>query len=160
MNSGVLPLLLLCGAVGIALSRAGWSEAWWGVGGAVVAALLAFVAPVRFDTPEALLAALWASVIITAALAYVPQGWSTRWAVPTAINGGLWSGAFAGASDMGVSFVLALAPLLLFLPGRWITERGGAMGLKVAASWVIAIGSLSLFVSQLPTPGYKADHMK
>jgi ABC-type proline/glycine betaine transport system permease subunit len=59
-----------------------------------------------------------------------------------------------------IGLALGLLPTLLAIPVHWIARQKFAILLKVVASWVIAIASLALFVSVMPTPGYKPDHME
>ena len=54
----------------------------------------------------------------------------------------------------------APAKALIAIPANWLTQRKLDIIIKVVASWMIAIASLSLFVSLIPTPGYKPDHME
>ena len=39
-------------------------------------------------------------------------------------------------------------------------DSGLIRAVKVAASWMIAVSSLALFVSMMPHPGYVPDHME
>lgn len=160
MNGGILPLLLLFATVGIALSRAGRRQAWTGAVAAFGSALLVSLLPVPKADSAVVFGGLWLSMIVTAVMVYTPRSWPTSWSIPTAVNAGVWAGVLAGMSDMTSAVLFALPLLLLFVPGKWIADRGLGIGLKVAASWMIAIASLSLFVTQLPTPGYQADHMQ
>jgi len=76
------------------------------------------------------------------------------------MNAGGWAGALTSLSGMHGALWLALPFSLLCLPGRRIERRGLGIAIKVAASWMIAISSLALFVSLMPHPGYVPDHME
>lgn len=160
MTGGALPLFLLCAALGLALGFGSKRGAWFGfacmVGVAILLASLSL--PERLAPP--ITAGLLLSVIVTAALSYVRSGSADRWLLAAGLNAGGWAGAYASAFDQRAALALALPLGLLFIPGRWFVERDYSIVLKVAASWMIAIASLSIFVSLLPTPGYKPDHME
>ncbi len=160
MNGGILPLLLICATIGLALSLAGRRQAWIGVGAVAAAALLTSLIPISESGSRIAFAGLWISMIVTAAMVYLPRDWPTHWAIPVAVIGGGWAGAVASLSDMRWALVLALPLSLLFMLGRLIISRGYGVAVKVAASWMIAISSLSLFVSMMPHPGYVPDHME
>lgn len=160
MNGGILPLLLICATVGLALSIVGWRDAWLGVSAIALSALLVSFTPFDPGVTKVVFAGLFLSTIFTAALVYVPRRWPRHWAIPIAVNAGGWAGALASLSGMHRALWLALPLCLLFVPGRWFEQRGLGIAIKVAASWMIAIASLSLFVSMMPHPGYVPDHME
>ncbi len=160
MNGGILPILLICATVGLALSLVGRRDAWLGVAAIVLSALV--VSRIQFapSASNIIFAGLFLSTIFTAVLVYLPRAWPRRWAIPVAVNAGGWTGALVSLSGMHNALWLALPLCLLCVPGRWIDQRGLGIGLKVAASWMIAISSLALFVSLMPHPGYVPDHME
>ena len=160
MNGGILPLLLICATVGLALSLVGRRDAWLGVAAIVASALLVSMLDIPPAASAIIFSGLFVSTIITAILVYLPRSWPRDWAIPVAINAGGWAGALASLSGMHNALWLALPLCLLCLPGRWIEQRGLGVALKVAASWMIAISSLALFVSLMPHPGYVPDHME
>jgi len=160
MNGGILPILLICATVGLALSLVGRRDAWLGLAAILVSALVVSRFPISPDASKIVFAGLFVSTIVTAVLIYLPRTWPRRWAIPVAGNAGGWAGALASLADRHNALWLALPLCLLCLPGRWIDQRGLGIGLKVAASWMIAISSLSLFVSMMPHPGYVPDHME
>lgn len=160
MNGGVLPLVLLCAAVGLALSFTTARAAWTGAAAMAASALAVAFVTLPQSLAEAALAGLLISTIVTAALTYLPRELPGTWAVAAAINAGLWSGALASISGMRVGLALALPLSLLFIAGQWRLVRNYAIVIKVLASWIIAIASLAMFVSLMPTPGYKPDHME
>lgn len=160
MNSGILPLLLLGVTLGLALSTVAPAAAWraWGIA-AIVALPMSFLR----IAPEHLVAVeigLWISTIATALLAYLPRR-ITAWSiVPVAINAGAWLGAVAAVAAMRPVMLAGLVAALLFLVVNALSSRGSSIAVKVVASWMIAIGALAVFVSMVPTPGYKQDHME
>ena len=160
MNGGILPLALIAATVGLLLSIVGRRDAWLGLAAMAASALL--VSFISFGPVAAkwVFAGLFLSTIFTAALVYAPRHWPRRWVLPIAVNAGGWAGALASLSGMQRTLWLVLPLCLLFVPGRWFEQRGFGIAVKVAASWMIAIASLSLFVSMMPHPGYIPDHME
>lgn len=160
MNGGIMPLLLICATVGLALSLVGRRDALLGLAAILVSALAASMLPITLAASNIVFAGLFVSTIITAALLYLPRAWPRPWAIPVAVNAGAWAGALVSLSNMRSALWLALPLCLLCVLGRWQDQRGLGIGLKVVASWMIAISSLSLFVSMMPHPGYVPDHME
>ena len=160
MNGGMLPILLICATVGLALSLVGWRDAWLGVAAITFSALVVAMVPINAGASHVIFAGLFLSTILTALLVYLPRAWPRHWAIPVAANAGGWAGALASLSGMQGALWLALPLALLCLPGRLIEQRGLGIAVKVAASWMIAISSLALFVSIMPHPGYVPDHME
>ena len=160
MNGGMLPLLLICTTVGLALSLVGRRDALFGLAALALSALA--VSLLKFPPEASMLvfAGLFVSTIVTAVLVYLPRSWPRSWAIPIALNAGGWAGALASLSGMHSRLWLALPLCLLCVPGQWIEQRGLGIAVKVAASWMIAISSLALFVSLMPHPGYVPDHME
>ena len=160
MNGGLLPILLLFATLGLALSLANRRAAWIALASLLASAGVVSLIPLPPALLEPVFVGLWFSIIATAVLVYLPRLSPDRWALPVAINAGAWAGALASLSGRHAGLVVALPLALLFLPGRWIVDHGHLVFLKVAASWMIAIAALSMFVSLTPTPGYKPDHME
>lgn len=160
MNSGYLPIFLLFATVGLALALAGARAAWGALAGLLASAGVVALLPLPPALQDIVFVGVWLSIIATAGLVYLRRLSPDRWAIPVAINAGIWAGALASLSDRQVGLLLAMPVVLIFLPARWIVDRGHAIAIKVAASWMIAIASLALFVSLTPTPGYKPDHMQ
>ncbi len=159
MNGGLVPLFLLSATLGLMLSFAPTRLTVYGLLGFAVTALLAFFLPLGLS-PTVIFVGLWASMIATAALVYLPVA---RWSVailPLCVNAGFWMGTFAAAPDNRVGLALGLLPALIAFPAKWLICNKFDIVIKVVASWMIAIASLSMFVSLLPTPGYKPDHME
>ena len=160
MNGGIVPILLICATLGLALSLVGTRDAWLGVTAIVLSALIVSTLKIAPGASNIIFAGLFLSTIFTALLIYLPRSWPRRWAIPVAVNAGGWAGALASLSGMHTGLWLALPLCLICLPGRWIVQRGLGIAVKVAASWMIAIASLALFVSMMPHPGYVPDHME
>lgn len=159
MNAGILPMALLTAGVGLSLAFATRRGAWLAVLALIVTALL--VASLRL--PESLSGPVftgsWLSVVATAALAFLPRGLPDSVAIAAGINSGGWLGALASLSPRPGELFLILPLTLSFLAGQWLTGRGHAIVPKVVLSWIIAVASLSFFVSLVSTPGYQSDHM-
>ena len=160
VNGGILPLLLLSSTFGLALSFVPWPAAWKGLAAFAMAAVASLLIQIPRSLNDGFFVGLWLSVIMIAALAYLPVARTTPRAIAVGLYAGLWIGVGASVSGLRPNLLLALLPALVFLPGKWFTGRGYPIVIQVVASWMIAIASLSLFVSLMPTPGYKPDHMQ
>ena len=160
MNAGILPMLLLCATVGLLLSFGSQRVAWLGFAGMVASGLILSLLTLPAEVSKQIFIGAWVSIIVTAAVTYLPPRLPSRWAIPLAINAGAWVGALASLSGRKHDLLLALPLSLIFVLGRWVVARGLALGVKVVASWMIAIATLSIFVSMTPTPGYEPDHMQ
>ena len=160
MNGGILPLLLLGLTLGIALTSVPTRlalRAW--IAAFAVALAVSFV-PVPKHMLVAAEIGLSVSAILTALIVYLPASWTPRLVFPAGFNAGLWLGTTASAADNRLGLLPALALALIFLPISMVGLQKSRVATKVVASWMIAIGSLSVFVSMVPTPGYKQDHMQ
>ena len=160
MNSAILPLLLICATCGLSFALAPPRTASMGLAAMAAVAMVVSAMPFSQGASDLIFRGLWASVIITAALTYARGDLANRLILPSALNAGCWAGAFAGLSGERSGLLLALFLGLIFIPARWFTLRGYHVVVKVVASWMIAIASLSMFVAFMPTPGYKPDHME
>lgn len=160
MNAGVLPMLLLCATVGLLLSFGSQRIAWLGFAGMVASGLILSLLTLPTEVLKPVFIGAWVSIIVTATVTYLPPRLPTQWAIPLAINAGAWVGALASLSGRKRDLLLALPLSLIFVVGRWVVARGLGLGVKVVASWMIAIATLSIFVSMTPTPGYEPDHMQ
>lgn len=160
MNGGAIPSLLLVATVALMLSLTKGRIAWFALAGmaAAAVALALITLPQSLTTP--MFIAVWATILAAAALTYLPIAAARRWAIPVAVVAGAAIGTLASVSDRHGDLVVALPLALLFVPGRWIVARGYAIGIKIIASWMIAVALLSTFVSLTPTPGYQPDHME
>ena len=160
MNGGILPQLLMSLSFGLALSFVSVPAVGRGLLAFVLAATLGLLIRVPASLTDGFFVGHWLSVIIIAALAYLPIARTRARVIAVGLYAGLWMGLGASVSGLRPNLLLALLPALVFLPGKWFTGRGYPIVVQVVASWMIAIASLSLFVSLMPTPGYKPDHMQ
>lgn len=161
MNGGILPLLLLGATLGLALSNAPDSvAAWRGWLAAALAALTTSFLPIATDLAIPVEIGLWVSTVLTAVSVYLPSRITSPAILPISVNAGGWIGAVASVTAMGPLLLAALPLALVFIPLSALYSRGSAIAVKVVASWMIAIATLAVFVSMVPTPGYKQDHME
>ncbi len=160
MNGGILPLLLLCAASGLAFAFASPRAGWIGIAAFVATALIAGLIWVPERARNWLFVGLWLSTAASAASTYLPRRPADRWAIALGANNGVWAGATASSLGMQLGLVAALPLILLLIPGRWLASRGYAIAIKVVASWIIAVAALAAMVSLAPTPGYAPDHME
>lgn len=160
MNGGILLLALLSATLGLLLSFTSGR-----VGGLALAAMASLAAIMAAASPaQDMIAALTFGVlaitIITAAITILRPSAAGTFVVPLAMLAGVSVGALASSSGRKGDLLLALPLSLLFVPGRRIVANGYGIAIKVVASWMIAIATLSIFVSMTPTPGYEPDHME
>ena len=159
MNGGIVPLLLIGFTVGLMLAFAPPRETWIALAVLTAAALLSFALPIGL--PETtLFVGLWGSMAIIAATTYFRVARAPAVTLSLSLIAGLCIGTGAAYSKDGGGLALALLFALASFPGKWILARKFDIVVKVVASWMIAIASLSMFVSLMPTPGYKPDHME
>ena len=159
MNGGLVPFLLLSATIGLMLAFVPRRSALLALAAFGVAALLGWAIPLGLSS-QIVFTALWLSAIVAAILVFVPVArWSPA-ALPLCFNAGFWLGACAALTGNFGGLALGFLPALVAVPANWLTQPKFDIVLKVVASWMIAIASLSLFVSLIPTPGYKPDHME
>lgn len=159
MNGGLVPLLLLSATIGLMLAFVANRSAMIALLGLSIAAIVGFAAPLDF-APNTVFAGLWLSMIAAAVLVYLPV---VRWSVlalPVCLNAGVWLGACAGLTGNPSALFIGILPLFILFPARLLAQGRLNIAVKVLASWMIAIASLSVFVTLIPTPGYKPDHME
>ena len=163
MRGGALPPALLMAALGFLLAfgpRALWSRAVLAAAltaGAAWAALHGGApAPAR---TEIVFLGLWASIVLTASLVHLPRGPSRAIALGAGANAGLWAGAAIAVAGKPVDLIIALPYTLVAFAARPLIARGLGIGVKVAASWLIAVAILAALLPLTPTPGYMPDHM-
>lgn len=160
MNGGIVPSLLLYATLGFLLSFTTQRIAWTGFAGVAVTAWISSLVTLPASLATFIFIGVWVSIILTAGLTYLPMAVARRWAIPLATVVGMLGGALTSLTDRKGDLMLALPASLLFIPGRLIVARGYGLGIKIVASWMIAIALLSTFVSLTPTPGYEPDHME
>lgn len=159
MNGGLVPLVLLGTTIGLMLAFVSIRGAILSLIAFAAAALAGLANPFGLS-PQLIFTGLWLSMIVAVVLVYLPvERWSVA-AIPVCLNAGFWLGACAALIETRGALVAGLLPALVAIPARWLTQRKFDIVIKVVASWMIAIASLSLFVSLIPTPGYKPDHME
>ena len=159
MNGGLVPLLLLSAAIGLMLAFVPVRSAGLALAAYAAAALLGLAVSLGLS-PGLVFTGVWLSAIAAAVLVYVP---AARWSFalfPLSLNAGFWLGASAALAENRAALMIGLLPALVAIPAKWLTQRKFDIVIKVVASWMIAIASLSLFVSLISTPGYKPDHMQ
>lgn len=157
MNGGLVPLVLVSATIGLMVAFVSMRRAALALAAFAVAALLGLTVPLGLS-PSLIFTGLWLNAIAAAAVVYIPVA---RWSFavfPLSLNAGIWFGASAALADNRAALAAGLAALIA-IPARWLTHRKFDIAIKVVASWIIAIASLSLFVSLISTPGYKPDHM-
>ncbi len=161
MRGGALPPALLAAALGFVLSFAPRSAIAPSL--AVFVLLGAAVSLVRLDPAwaDAIFYACWASLIVTALSVHLTKWLSVAATVMLAANVGLWAGAVTSVSGVPLDLGKSLPWILLFLPGRWLIGRKLGIGLKVVASWLVAVAVLGAALpATTPTPGYVGYHLE
>ncbi|WP_340313602.1 hypothetical protein [Rhizorhabdus argentea] len=161
MRGGALPPALLLASLALALAfEAPRIRIWSLVALAGTLAALSWMPPPR-DWLEIAFLGCWTSMAGTAAAVHLPRGLGLAGSVTLSINAGLWASAVVGLAGSPPDILKALAALLLMLPARWLIARRGAIAVKVASSWLIAIAVLAGALPFLSvTPGYLPDHLE
>lgn len=160
MNAGFLPLALLCAALGLALVKTPPKLAAMAIASLIVTSLISYavIPTARWETPALL--GLWLSAAITAMLSYLPRGLDGNRVFLASVNAGLWVGVVAHSAGGSIGIASALPFALLFLPAAWLLKKELGAGVKIAASWIVAVSILAGMVAISPTPGYAPDHMQ
>ncbi len=161
MRGGALPPILLCAALGFALSFAPRRA----IALCLVVLILAAVtisaigiSPARID---AIFYLCWASVVVSSVCVHLPNRVNVPLALFLALNTGIWAGAVTSVAGTRLDLAVALPFALACLPGAWLVVTGRAIAIKIMASWLIAVAVLAAFIPiTTPTPGYVADHME
>jgi hypothetical protein len=137
---GVLPAVLLCAALGLALAfapRRTWAP------GLLALAVAAGTASFPEFSPG------WREPL-------APGGLKLWLALVLSANAGVWTGLVGGEP---AAVLVALSGALLCLPGKWIVARGWGVAPKVLASWLAAVALLAAALPTISTPSYEPDHM-
>ncbi len=159
MNGGLIPFALVAVTTGLMLGLVRTRLALLGASLFVAATFLGWTLP-AVTAETTLFVALFVALLVTGIAIYLPALRSRPWILAMGLNGGLWLGACAAAVRLPAGLaMIALTPIAIAL-ARWTVQRDLIIIAKVAASWMIAIASLTLFVSLLSTPGYQPDHME
>lgn len=159
MTAGTLPAALLCAALGLILAFSPRRTLALSLSALTATALLFASIPFDPTWSGAILLGCWISVLLTAVLVYVPGRVGFKPAMLLGVNAGVWSGATIGAAEGWLEFGGTLPWALLGVPGGWVVARGGRVGLKVLASWLIAVAILGAALPMITTPAYAPDHM-
>ena len=156
----MIPLALLAGATGLALSFVGERR----IGTYLLIFFGAALGIIAIGTPP--IVADWVNigVGISAVIAACAVHWQWRpshaLAVALAINGGLWCGMVRGTLTMPFDCV-AVVLVLLAIPGRKIVsleKPPATVALKIIAGWIAAIAILTTTLPLMMTPGNQMDH--
>lgn len=159
MNGGALPLVLMFAAVGLALMSVAPKAAWLSIACLSLSTLLFAMFEPSEAMQSALFAGFWLSLMATAATVLFGRSLPALVAAALAVNAGAWSGLLAALTHSRTTLIFALPISLLFVTSRWLKPSYGVVT-KVLSSWLIAVGTLAMLVSMVPTPGYEADHME
>lgn len=159
MNGGLVPFILIGFSVGLMLAFASNRVAGLALAALAGAASLTFLAT-RNMPQDLVFAGLWGSMIAVAGTTFLRIG---RWPIvfiTLSIIAGFWLGACAAVTSEFPDLIWGTVAAFICFPARWLADHRFDIVIKVVASWMIAIASLSMFVSLMPTPGYKPDHME
>lgn len=155
--NGALPPALLCAALGFAVASAPWRIMTAALVVLLVAAIAASLLPLAAEQQSVVLVGLWLSTAATAAAVHVrPRGRVLSLAL--ALNAGAWTGAAIAVGGVPGDLARALPAALVALPAAWAIDHGGALGVKIVASWLIAVAVLAATLPIVQTPGYVEDH--
>lgn len=159
MRDTLLPVALLAAALGLALSYAGEKVARHACLAALGITVLVTLLPFGTVPETFAFTMICLGVIALAASVHIPAAQRSWLYFVLAAYAGLSAGMVTHVSD-DTEGLLALALVLLFIPGRLIVARGLGIGIKVVCSWLIAIAALEIGLLFVPTPGYVPDHME
>lgn len=164
MRGGALPAALACVSLALALGFAPRRAVVPACGTLVATAVFVWSAGQLHAWHEAAFLFCWASILAIAASVHLPRSIWQRRGLPLAILFAVMTGA-ASASVVAfegrrTDLYWALALALLCLPARWLVRRNLSIGIKVVASWIMAVAILAALLPLAPTPGYVPDHMQ
>lgn len=159
MTGGFIPQLLLSASIGLMLAFVGARRAVLALLLFAMTAVLGFVVPPIFSA-GIVLAALLLTASVAAILVYVRTQLWTAFALPLCLIAGYWLGARTAQQSDNAVLALTVIPAFLVIPANWLKSRNLDVVIKVAASWLIAIASLSAVVSLIPSARNNADHME
>ncbi len=159
MRGAILPDALLAASLGLALGFSAPKIARQAAIAMMGVAVMTAIIPMSGLNEDIVFTGCWLSVLVTAALVHLKGGAGPIVALVIAANDGIWAGLVTHVSQGAMALVYALPFVLLFIPAAWIVGRKWGIGIKIAASWLIAIAFLEAALVLVPTPGYKPDHM-
>jgi hypothetical protein len=165
MRGTVLPITLLCSALGLAL---GSTATWIGVVGIVVLICTAATVSVALTSvgidpgwADGVYLACWITVAGSALSVYLPRPVGVFAVVVLALNAGIYGGWVSALTGSPQGLWEGLPGLVMLLPAGWMAQRNLRLPLKVVSSWLVAIAALAAIVQFLPvTPGYLPDHVE
>lgn len=161
MRGGALPPALLASSLGFLLSFAPRKAIAPAVGVFTVLAVAVSLVKLVPAMTDAIFYACWASVIVTALSVHALRWLNRTSALLLAANAGLWAGAVIAAAGAPFDLAKALPWVLLCLPGAWLVTRKLGIGIKVVASWLVAVSFLAIMLpTTTTTPGYVGDHLE
>ncbi len=160
MRGGVFPPAMLCLALGLAFAFVPRRTALTAGLVCVAVALAVWSLLPKASPIEPVFLGCWASVIVTAASTYLPKAIPAFAGYALGANAGLWVGAIVAVAATQRDLFAALPFVLVCAIGWPIVARGWGVAIKVGASWLIAIATLSAMLPLTPTPGYVPDHME
>lgn len=159
MRDTVLPVALLAASLGLALSFTDEKPARNAGVAALLLAILVAVIPFGFVPETFAFSMICVSVIALAGSVHLARMQTPTLLFMLACNAGVWAGTVTHVSGNSEG-LMALALVLLFIPGQMLVRRGWGVGIKVVCSWLIAIAALEIGLLFVPTPGYAPDHME
>jgi hypothetical protein len=161
MNDGLLPALLLCATLGLALAFVPRMTALVGLLALAATTAATAFAPLHGDGHAIAFAGCWASLVACAAALHAPRVRLARCALALSVNAGAWAGAALAVTHASRELPVALSGALAVLPAAWLVGRRTAIVPKVVASWLVAVALLAATLQCLPvTPGYLPDHLE
>ena len=158
MRGGALPPALLCAALGFALAYAPVRGRVAGVVGLILAAVITTFLPIPAGWVEPVFAGCWISIALTSSSVHLPGGVGERTAALLGLNAGVWAGAVVAISGRPLDLAIALPAVLVMAPAAWLLATPARLGVKIVASWLIAVAALAGTLPFVPTPGYVQDH--
>lgn len=158
MRGGALPPALLCAALGFALAHAPIRGRLAGLVGLILGALALVFVPIPTGWIEPVFAGCWISIALTAASVHLPGGLGDRTATVLGLNAGVWAGAVVALAGRPIDLAVALPAVLVMVPALWLLATPARLGVKIVASWLIAVAALAGTLPFVPTPGYVQDH--
>lgn len=161
MRDALLPAALLCTALGLMLAFVPRRTALIAPGVLALVALASWALGVPEQFTGTAFLGCWVSVLATAALVYLPsEKQRPVLTYAAAANAGLWTGVLVSSSGSAQDLSALLLCVAIVPAGQLVVRRGWDMALKVAASWLIAVATLSAMLTLVPAPGYAPDHME
>lgn len=173
MNADSLAPSLLCAAHGLALAFVRPRVRRVGAAPGLIVMIAAVVASVhvmrqawipmaaqQMVVKQATQACWFGGVVCTASV-YLPAAVLRRIAPLLAVCTGLCCGIATTGQGDGFGLLRTLPWLLLSWPAAGLIDRGAAVAVKVACSWLLAVAVLAATLAWLPvTPGYLPDHLE